>query len=358
MHRRFCLAPLAVAVVLGAMAIAGCSSPESPSAASTGSPSTSETSTTTTEAPSTSTSTSMTQPASTSTSTPTTIVPLSAAEAQILARIQEIRAGLADGTWVFDPDPSAPPATDANSVDVVAYLTQEVADATALEKEIEGMPEVARVTYVSTDEALARLKEDFKDNPEVLEGLVGNPLPASFEIWLRDPSVATAEQVKKSLEGRPGVDQVDTSSLSPADDSYGSAADAEARLHYLEDMLYAPDLSVYLKPSAGPATSLMDEIENTPGVLKVSYVSPEEALAKMKEEFKDQPELLEGLETEPVPATLEIWLKDDAQAAGLQTKLQDRPEVDEVQTLNEAGEMGQSGVAGEAEFILGSFHRK
>ncbi len=60
--------------------------------------------------------------------------------------------------------------------------------------------------YVSKTDALERLKEDFKDNPEILENLTSNPLPASFEIALEDPQ--TVDTVAARFDGDPIVDEV------------------------------------------------------------------------------------------------------------------------------------------------------
>jgi len=52
------------------------------------------------------------------------------------------------------------------------------------------------------------VKEWFKDKPEVLENLTGNPLPASFEISLIDPQSVSvvAERIKSQFE--PLIDEV------------------------------------------------------------------------------------------------------------------------------------------------------
>ncbi len=88
---------------------------------------------------------------------------------------------------VADPDPDA----------------TEVKDMTA---EITSWPEVKSVVYVSKVDALESLKADFKDNPEILENLTSNPLPASFEIALVDPQ--TVDEVAARFEGDPIVDEV------------------------------------------------------------------------------------------------------------------------------------------------------
>ncbi len=64
---------------------------------------------------------------------------------------------------------------------------------------VEGFPEVEEVAYVSREEALRRLRTNFAEQPEVVEGLGSNFLPASLEIKLKDPSYAQGVAVK--LEG-------------------------------------------------------------------------------------------------------------------------------------------------------------
>jgi len=95
-------------------------------------------------------------------------------------------------------------------VEITVYLvTDPDPDATAIEvmtSEIMSWSEVKSVVYVSKVDALERLKEDFKDNPEILENLRSNPLPASFEIALVDPQAV--DTVAARFEGDPIVDEV------------------------------------------------------------------------------------------------------------------------------------------------------
>jgi cell division transport system permease protein len=95
-------------------------------------------------------------------------------------------------------------------VEITVYLntdpdpSQEEID--ALSAEISGWKEVKNSIFITKQEALDRLKEDFADNPEILEGLTGNPLPASFEISLVDPT--TVDSVASRFEGNSIVDEV------------------------------------------------------------------------------------------------------------------------------------------------------
>ncbi len=95
-------------------------------------------------------------------------------------------------------------------VEITVYLktdpdpTQDQID--AMQTEILGWPEVKASVFVSKQDALARLREDFKDNPEILEGLTGNPLPASFEVSLVDPQ--SVNEVAARFDGETIVDEV------------------------------------------------------------------------------------------------------------------------------------------------------
>jgi cell division transport system permease protein len=48
-------------------------------------------------------------------------------------------------------------------------------------------PRVASVEYVSKEQALERFREQTADNPEIVDQLPNNPLPASLEVELVDP---------------------------------------------------------------------------------------------------------------------------------------------------------------------------
>jgi len=70
--------------------------------------------------------------------------------------------------------------------------------------EINAMPEVKSVYFVSKEEALERLRESLKGNEDVLDALSGNPLPPSYEITLNDPE--QIEEVASRFFDNPIVD--------------------------------------------------------------------------------------------------------------------------------------------------------
>lgn len=93
-------------------------------------------------------------------------------------------------------------------VEIQAFLKDEATEEQVanLQQQIATMKEVKEVKYVSKDEALERLKQDLKDNPEMLNALQGNPLPASLEIKLENPQ--EVDVIAKRIEGRQEIDEL------------------------------------------------------------------------------------------------------------------------------------------------------
>ena len=77
----------------------------------------------------------------------------------------------------------------------------------AMQTQILGWSEVKSSVFINKQQALEQMKEWFKDNPEILDGLTGNPLPGSFEISLVNPQ--SVDQVAARFKGNPIVDKVD-----------------------------------------------------------------------------------------------------------------------------------------------------
>lgn len=95
-----------------------------------------------------------------------------------------------------------------SKVEITVYLKDgassiEIQD---LQDEVISWAQVANVTYVSKEEALNRLRRDLRDQPEMLEAISGNPLPASLEVKLQNPR--TADSVANRLNGRPIIDEI------------------------------------------------------------------------------------------------------------------------------------------------------
>lgn len=71
---------------------------------------------------------------------------------------------------------------------VTVYLdrTSSIQDINRAGEDISRLPQVQKVTYVSKEEALARLREELRTQAELLDDLHDNPLPPSFEIKLQE----------------------------------------------------------------------------------------------------------------------------------------------------------------------------
>lgn len=93
---------------------------------------------------------------------------------------------------------------------VHVFLTETVTteEVNALTLDLQRNPNVESVQFVSKADALKRAKELFKDSPGVMENLPGNPFPASLDAKLVDPT--RMDEVARSMEGQPGVDDVGT----------------------------------------------------------------------------------------------------------------------------------------------------
>jgi len=107
-------------------------------------------------------------------------------------------------------------------------------------------------------------------------------------------------------------------------------------LDRLEESLFGPDLTVYLRDSAEDALPLRTELSAMSGVANVEFVSKDEALQELKEIFADNPEILSSLTSNPLPASLEVWLTDYTQAGWFADQFRGRPEVEEVLVPTEA----------------------
>jgi cell division transport system permease protein len=106
-----------------------------------------------------------------------------------------------------------------DKVDVNVYftLTAQESDILSLQKELQALPEVQSVQYVSADQALSDFKAKWQDNALIMQGLdeVGsNPFPASLNIMAKDPgqygNIANFLTSKNAQDdnGNPIIDKV------------------------------------------------------------------------------------------------------------------------------------------------------
>jgi len=96
-----------------------------------------------------------------------------------------------------------------SGVEMTVFLQNNVtADQTqALNKELQALPGVVSVQFVSKDQALADIKQSMGDRGDLLSGLAeDNPLPDAFRVKTADP--ATIPALAAQAQHLDGVDQV------------------------------------------------------------------------------------------------------------------------------------------------------
>jgi cell division transport system permease protein len=85
---------------------------------------------------------------------------------------------------------------DQLNVQYALYDDATKAEIASLKKELEGIPHVAEVTFISKTEALNTLKSELKDKT-IVEELHTNPLPNSFEVKADD--AANLDAIQKAV---------------------------------------------------------------------------------------------------------------------------------------------------------------
>jgi cell division transport system permease protein len=98
----------------------------------------------------------------------------------------------------------------SRSAEMSVYLTDDIspADRQAVEEALRGNRSVAAIEYVSKSEALNRFKGTFGELAATLDGLGSNPLPASYEVRVRDQARAAVDSLTDTLRAIPGVTDI------------------------------------------------------------------------------------------------------------------------------------------------------
>jgi cell division transport system permease protein len=86
-------------------------------------------------------------------------------------------------------------------------------------------------------------------------------------------------------------------------------------------------ISIFIKDGAAvpDVTAVQQAIVADPMALKVTYVSKEQALERFKKEMKDTPEIYRQLDNNPLPASIEVELKDPRQVSLMVAKIKSVP---------------------------------
>ena len=114
------------------------------------------------------------------------------------------------GFWIIQTGLLAGLQFTEQKVNVVAYLQANATDTQvqSLESQLQGMPEVASVTYISRDQALEQFRQSTQaqGREDLTRYLDSNPLYASLEVRLSDPSHVRV--VSDALRADPSIRNV------------------------------------------------------------------------------------------------------------------------------------------------------
>jgi cell division transport system permease protein len=93
-------------------------------------------------------------------------------------------------------------------VEISAYFRENAStgEISQLTSELDQMPTVKDVTFISKEEAFEEYKEIYKDQPEFWQNIPPDSLPQSLRISLTDADFT--EEVASSIRGAPGLDEV------------------------------------------------------------------------------------------------------------------------------------------------------
>ena len=93
-------------------------------------------------------------------------------------------------------------------VNLIIYLNDDAppADVLALQRRLQDAPQIISAEYVTKEMALERLRASFPDQPEFLQALPGNPLPASLDVRSDEPDYL--RESVSMLAAEPIVEQV------------------------------------------------------------------------------------------------------------------------------------------------------
>ena len=120
------------------------------------------------------------------------------------------------GFWIIQTGLLSALDFTESKVEVVANIKLDAAPAaiSELQTRLEAMPEVAGVSFVTRDQALARFQQSMREQgrEDLTKYLDSNPLTASYEVKLIDPSYATpiADRLRDEPAVRNVLDTKDT----------------------------------------------------------------------------------------------------------------------------------------------------
>lgn len=122
------------------------------------------------------------------------------------ATVQTVTIPGPDGDTTLTSRDCARARDSVENVRVFLTATATTEDRKSLQDEFRKIDGVQGVSHTSKEEALKRAKELFKDDPEVLDDLAGNPFPESLDVDVT--STSAVSRVVAAAKANPAVIEV------------------------------------------------------------------------------------------------------------------------------------------------------
>ncbi|MCK4241116.1 MAG: permease-like cell division protein FtsX [Candidatus Atribacteria bacterium] len=96
-----------------------------------------------------------------------------------------------------------------SQLEIIVYLKDDISktEVNVLKDSIVGINGIEEIKFVSKEEAYQRLLKDLGDQRDIFNAIEVNPLPASFEIKVKDPKII--EQIANQVEKLKKVEEVE-----------------------------------------------------------------------------------------------------------------------------------------------------
>lgn len=98
----------------------------------------------------------------------------------------------------------------SEDINISVYLDDDIKkeEKVILENRINNIKGVKEKKFITKEQALGELKNMLKEQSGLIDSLKENPLPASYELVLDRERIHSIQEIKKMLEGLPGVNEV------------------------------------------------------------------------------------------------------------------------------------------------------
>ncbi|HPG30457.1 MAG TPA: permease-like cell division protein FtsX [bacterium] len=99
-----------------------------------------------------------------------------------------------------------------SDITIIAYLNDNIESDSveSLHYFLKSNPDISEFKYLTKQQALEEFKDYSKDIPELIEGIIDNPLPAYFEIHLKKIDASIISKLLSQINNFNGIESIDS----------------------------------------------------------------------------------------------------------------------------------------------------